>query len=184
MIYKDTIEIIANVLSRFKGVNFVKYQGDDLNNQQHNYNTIQCYIDDIAHHQFNLTTNIVRAEYQIYVLGFPEENTPESILDVQDKCYNVAINVLAYIDQQEEYKGIVRVHDYSILTLSHYTAQNNAGVKLSLVLEIPNGVNLCELDEQFNEKPYEEEKDKKITINDDEVGNIDLTPISLPKSSC
>ena len=46
MIYKDVTNALINVLSRFKGVNFVKYQSDDLNNKQHNYRTIQCYIDD------------------------------------------------------------------------------------------------------------------------------------------
>lgn len=179
MIYKDVVNIIKDALSRFKGVNFVKYQGDDLNNQQHNYKTIQCYIDDISLHQFNLTTNIVKAEYQIYILGFPENGTPDNILDVQDKCYNVAINVLAYIDTRKELEGLIRLYDYSILTLSRYTGQSNAGVKLSLILEIPNGVNLCELEDNFGE-PYEEDKDNEITINEDKVGNIDLNPIDLP----
>lgn len=182
MIYKDVVNVIKDALSRFKGVNFVKYQGDDLNNQQHNYKTIQAYIDDISLHQFNLTTNIVKAEYQVYILGFPE-NTPDSILDVQDECYNVAINVLAYIDTRPELKGLVSVYDYSILTLSRYTAQSNAGVKLSITLQIPNGVNLCELDDYFGE-PYTPDSDNEITINDDEVGEITLNPIKLPKSGC
>ena len=182
MIYKDVVNILADALSRFKGVNFVKYQGDDLNNAQHNYKTIQAYIDDISFHQFNLTTNIVKAEYQVYILGFPE-NTPESILEVQDECYNVAINVLAYIDLKPELKGLVSVYDFSILTLSRYTAQSNAGVKLSITLQIPNGVNLCELDDNFGE-PYTPEQDAEITINDKEIGEIDLNPVKLPKSGC
>ena len=135
MIYKDVVNILKDTLSRFKGVNLVKYQGDDLNNQQHNYKTIQCYIDDISHHQFNLTTNIVKAEYNIYILGFPEHDTPDDILDVQDNCYNVAINVLYYIDNLEAFKGIVRVYDYSIMSLSRFTGQANAGVRLSVVLD-------------------------------------------------
>ena len=182
MIYKDVVNVIKDALSRFKGVNFVKYQGDDLNNQQHNYKTIQAYIDDISFHQFNLTTNIVKAEYQVYILGFPE-NTPDSILEVQDECYNVAINVLAYIDTRPELKGLVSLYDFSILTLSRYTAQSNAGVKLSIILQIPNGVNLCELDDYFGE-PYTPDSDNEITINDDEVGEITLNPIKLPKSGC
>ena len=178
MIYKDVVNVIKDALSRFKGVNYVKYQSDDLNNQQHNYNTIQCYIDDISLHQFNLTTNIVKAEYQIYILGFPENQTPDAILDVQDKCYNVAINVLAWIDNREDLKGFVRIYDYSILTLSRYTAQSNAGVKLSVVLEIPNRV--CDQDE-FGE-PYVEEHDKEITIDIEDIGKIDLNPIDLRKT--
>ena len=180
MLYKDVVNILGDALSRFKGVNFVKYQGDDLNNQQHNYNTIQCYIDDISLSQFNLTTNIVKVEFEVYILGFPENQTPENILDVQDKCYNVAINVLAWIDQRPDLKGFVRLYDYSILTLSRYTAQSNAGVKLSIVLEIPNRV--CDLDD-FGE-PYTPEQDVEIDIKEDNVGEIDLKPISLPRSGC
>lgn len=181
MIFKDVVNILKDTFSRFKGVNFVKYQSADLNNSQHNYKTIQCYIDDVSLHQFNLTTNIVKAEYQIYILGFPEHDTPEDILDVQDECYNVAINVLAYIDMNKEWQGIVRVYDYSIMSLSHYTGQENAGVRLSVVLEIPNGVNLCEMDDLFGE-PYEPETDVDITVDDKEIGDLQITKIKLPKN--
>lgn len=182
MIYKQVTNIIIDTLKRFKGVNFVRYSGDDLNNQQNNYKTIQCYIDDVTHHQFNLTQNICKVEYNIYILGFAEDGTPDSILDVQDKCYDVALYTLAYLDVNDEFQGIVSVYDYDILTLSRYTEQSNAGVKLSIVLTIPNGVNLCELDEHFNDEPYPEDEDHEIDINDDEVGEIDLNPIKLPKN--
>lgn len=181
MIYKQVVDIIVDTLSRFKGVNFVKYQGDDLNNQQQNYKTLQCYVDDISLHQFNLTTNIVKAEYQIYILGFPTNESGNQVLDIQDRCYDVAIYTLAMIDNHPDFKGIVRVYDYSILTLSRYSEQSNAGVKLSVVLEIPNGVDLCQLDDMFGE-PYTPEEDKEIDLNDDEVGDITLTPIKLPKN--
>lgn len=183
MIYKDVVNVIKDALSRFKGVNFVKYTGNDLINQQNNNKTLQCWIDDISLHQFNLTTNIVKAEYQIYILGFPE-NTPDSILDVQDRCYNAAINVMAYIDTRDELKGLVSLYDYSILTLSHFSDDSSAGVKLSLVLSIPNGVDMCTMEDNFGE-PYKEEEDKKIDLDVDEVGDIDLKPIRLkPNKIC
>lgn len=183
MIYKDVVNVIKDALSRFKGVNFVKYTGDDLINQQNNNKTLQCWIDDISLHQFNLTTNIVKAEYQIYILGFPEHQTPDEILDIQDKCYNAAINVMAYIDTRDELKGLISVYDYSILTLSRFTDDSSAGVKLSLVLQIPNGVNLCELDDNFGE-PYTPDKDNDIDIEINEVGDIDLKTIDLPRNKC
>ena len=74
------------------------------------------------------------------------------------------------------------MYDYSILTLSRYTEQSNAGVKLSLVLNIPNGVNLCELDDNFNDEPYPEDPDHEIDVDEDEVGDIDITPITLPRN--
>lgn len=162
MYYKDIIDSITNVMKRFKGVNFVKYTGDDLINQQHNEKTLQCYVDDISLSQYNLTTNINKIELQVYILGFPED-TPESVLEVQDECYNAAVNILAYYDNMPEFQGILSLYDWSILTLSHYTAQNNAGVKVSIVLNVMSPINLCELDEHFGE-PYTPEQDEPIDI--------------------
>ena len=179
MIYSDVLNIMRTTLARYKGVNFVKYQSKVLNNAQGNDKTIQCYIDDLSYHQFNLTTNIVKAEYNIHILGTPTKDK-ESILEIQDKCYNIAINFLAYLDSRDEWKGLISVYDYSILTLAHYTDNDSAGVRLSVTLNIPNGVNLCELDEQFNELPYPEEEDVNIDIDEETMPDLDLKEIRLP----
>ena len=183
MIYKEVTNAIIDTLKRFKGVNFVKYTGDDLINAQNNNKTIQCWVDDISLHQFNLTQNIAKVEYQIYILGFVTGESGNTVLDVQDRCYDVALYTLAYLDNKEEFQGIISLYDYSILTLSHFSTDDSAGVKLSVVLTIPNGVNLCELDEHFGE-PYPEEKDNELNLDIEEVGDIDLKPITLPKSCC
>ena len=177
---KDITNSIINILSRFKGVNYVRYQGDDLNNQQQNHKTIQCYVDTIQLHQFNLTNDICKVEYQIYILGFPEDKSPEALLDVQDKCFDVAVYTLAYIDNMPEYKGFLRLYDYSILTLDRYSEQSNAGVKLSVVLEYPNSI--CLLEDHFNDEPYTPEQDHKIDIDENPVTEeLEIKPIKIPK---
>lgn len=175
---KDVIEILKDISLRHKGVKTFRYQSDILNNAQNNYGTFQVYVDDASFHQLNITTNIFRAEFQVYVLGFVDDDN--DVLTVQNNAYTIACDIMAYIDTQEAFQGVLSVYDYSILTLSHYTDDNSAGVKLSLVLQMPSPVNLCTLDDNFNDEPYEEEKDKEIDINDDEVGDIDLNPIHLP----
>ena len=181
--YKELIDIIMDVLSRFKGVNFVRYSGDDLNNQQHNHKTLQAYLDDVSFLQMNVTQHVAKIELNLYVLGFPED-TPESILDIQSKCYDVALYTLAYLDSMVKYYNILSLYDYSILTLSHYTAQNNAGVKVSIVLKVPDFTNQCEIDDHFGD-PYEPEKDKEIDIDTNETGDIDIKPITLrPNRRC
>ena len=181
MIYKEVTNMIIDTLKRFKGVNYVNFAGDDLINQQNNHKTLQCWVDDVSFHQFNLTQNIAKVEYQIYILGFPTGESGNTVLDIQDQCYDVALYTLAYLDIKEQFKGIISVYDYSILTLSHYSDDSSAGVKLSLVLTIPNGVNLCELDDHFGE-PYPDEPDHEIDINTDEIGDIDINPIHLPRN--
>ena len=182
MIYKQVTDIIINTLKRFKGVNYVRYVGNDLVNQQNNNKTLQCWVDDVTLHQFNLTQNIAKVEYQIYILGFTDGTSGNTVLDIQDKCYDVALYTLAYIDNNTEFKGLVSVYDYSILTLSRFSDDSSAGVKLSLVLTIPNGVNYCEIDDHFNDKPYEEDPDTPIDIPSSEINEIDINPIHLPKN--
>ena len=41
MYYKQIVDTIVSVLSRFKGVNFVRYCGEDLINAKNNHKTIQ-----------------------------------------------------------------------------------------------------------------------------------------------
>lgn len=179
---KDVINILKDISLRHKGVRTFKYQSDIYNNAQNNHKYFQVYVDDVSLHELNITTNIFKARFEVYILGFVDDDT--TILDVQNNAYTIACDIMAYIDELEALKGVLRVYDYSILTVSHYTDDDAAGVKLSLVLEMPNPVDLCTLEDNFNDEPYDEPEDTEIDINDTEVGDIDLKPINLPRSGC
>lgn len=179
---KDIIEALRHVSLTHKGVYTFRYQGDDLNNAQNNYKGYQVYVDDISLHQLNITTNIFKVEFQVYVLGHPTGESGNTILDVQNNAYTIAVDILGKIDSDDAYRGILGVYDYSILTLSHYSDDNAAGVKLSLVLQMPSPLNYCELDDNFDDEEHEEEQDHEIDVPDNEVGDIDITPIHLPKN--
>ena len=174
---KDVIEILKNISLRHKGVFTFRYQGDDLNNQQNNHKAYQVYIDDISLHELNITTNIFKARFEIYILGFVDDE--HSVLDVQNNAYTIACDIMAKIDASDEYDGVLSIYDYSILTIARYTDDQSAGVKLSLTLEMPNPVNLCTLDENFDDEPHEEEEDHKIDVDTNEVGDITINPIKL-----
>lgn len=177
---KDIIEILKNASLRHKGVRTFRYQGNDFFNQQNNHAPYQVYVDDISVHKLNITTGIFRSEFQIYILGHTDDE--KSVLDVQNEAYTIAVNIMAFIDTQEDFLGVLSVYDYSILTISHFTDDSSAGVKLSLVLQMPSPLNWCTLEENFNDEPYEEEPDKEIDIDEKEVGDLDITPIKLPRN--
>lgn len=178
MYYKQIVEALIEPLKRFKGVNYVRYTGDDLINQQNNNKTLQCWIDNISMSQYNLTTNVNKIEFQVYILGFVGQDTTS--LDVQDICYNVGVNYLTYIDNMPQFSNLVSLYDWSILTLDRFSNDNNSGVKLSVVLNVVSPINLCEYQNWFNDSPYEEDKDNPIDIDgDDELGDIDINPITL-----
>lgn len=182
MYYKDIVNTLVDVLSRFKGVNYVRYTGDDLINKQHNYKTLQCWIDNISLSQYNLTTNINKIEFQVYVLGFPTDESGNTVLDVQDQCYNLAVNFLTYIDNMPQFQNLISLYDWSIMTLDRYTEQSNAGVKISVVLNAVSPINLCEFQDWFNDEPYSGDTDTEIDIIEHNVGDIDVMPIDLPIS--
>lgn len=179
---KDVINILKDISLKHKGVRTFKYQSDIYNNAQNNHKYYQVYVDDASFHQLNITTNIFKAEFQVYILGFVDDEN--DVLTVQNNAYTIAADIMAYIDTQEAFKGVLRVYDYSILTLSHYTDDNAAGVKLSLILEMPSPVDLCTLDDNFNDEPYEDEPDAEIDLDENNIGDIDLKPIELPRTHC
>lgn len=179
---KDVIEIIRDVALRHKGVYTFRYQDDMLNNSQNNYPGYQVYVSDTSMHQLNITTNIFKAEFQIYIIGHATGESGNTILDVQNDAYTIAVDIMAMIDTMEAYRGVLSVYDYSILVLSHYTDDDSAGVKLSLVLEMPSPLNWCELDDNFDDEPHEEDPDHEIDIKTDDIGDITISPIHLKRS--
>ena len=182
MYYKEIVDAIIGVLSRFKGVNYVKYTGDDLINQQNNHKTLQCWIDNISMSQYNLTTNINKIEFQVYILGFADGTSGNTVLDVQDICYNVAVNFLTYIDNMPQFENLITLYDWSILTLDRFSDDSNAGVKVSVVLNAVSPINLCTFEDWFNDEPYTPEEDHEIDIDTDDIGEIEIHPITLRRN--
>lgn len=180
---KSFVELFKNIALRHKSVYTFRYQGDDYNNAQNNYRTYQVYMDTYSVHQLNITTNIFIGEFQLYILSQPDGTSGNTVEDVQTNAFTIAVDILGAIENWEEYKGVLSLHDYSILTLDRYSDDSSAGVKLSVVLEYPSPLNLCTLDDNFDDEPHEEEPDHEIDIDSNEVGDIDINPIKLPRNN-
>lgn len=168
----ELISVIKDTCLRHKLIKTFKYQAAIYNNAQNNYKYLQAYVDDVHYSQLLISTspNIFTVTLDLYILGFVE--TEDTILNVQDKCYDTALQIIMKLGKLEEYQSIIEVHDYSILTLSHYTDDNSAGAKATIELRVPIG--MCDLDDYFNDEPYEDEEDTDMEIN--------LNPIELPKN--
>ena len=175
--YKELIEIIKNVCLRYKGAKTFKYQDVFLNNAQNNFATLQIYLSDTTHHDLNISYNppIFKMDATLYILDHPTKEE-DSILDCQDRCYDAALNII------EEYQGILRVHDYSIMTISHYSDDDSAGVMVSIELQIPVAVDLCSYEDNFNDEPYTPEPEKEITLVEKDAPELTLKKTKLPKN--
>lgn len=177
---KDLVEIIKNVSLRHKLVKTFRYQNDTWNNAQNNYKTYQVYLDTVSMHQLNITTNIFTSSFEVYILSQPNGDSGNTVEDVQTYAFTIAVDILAALDNWEEFRGILSVYDYSLLTLSEYSDDNSSGVKLSVVLQVPSPLNLCEYEDHFNDEPYPQDEDKEIDVPTKEVGELTINPIKLP----
>lgn len=178
---KDLVDIIKDVSLKHKGVKTFRYQNKTYNNAQNNYAPFQVYLDSISYHNLNITTNIFTVEFNLYVLAQPDK-TEDGVLNVQNSAYTIAADIVAYIDYKSEYKGVVSMHDYGMMTLDHYTDDDSCGVRLSLTLEAPSPINLCQLDDNFNEEPYSGDTDTQITVDVPEEPKLsDVKTITIPK---
>lgn len=182
--YRELIEIIKDVCLRYKGTKTFRYQNVFLNNSQNNYATLQIYLSDVTHHDLNIsyTPPVFKMETTLYILDHPTKDE-DSILDCQDRCYDAALNIIAKLDNLKEYQGILRVHDYSIMTISHYSDDDSAGVMVSIELQIPVAIDLCSYEDNFNDEPYTPEPEKDITIVEKEIPDITLKKTKLPKNT-
>lgn len=162
---KSLVGVLRDCFTRHRAVGTFRYQSDDLNNAQNSFKGLQVYLDDVSEHQLNITDGTFTSEFQIMVLGHVER--PKEIIDVQDEAYTLAASVVERLDRS--YYGSLRVHDYSIMTVSHVTDDDSAGVRLTLVLQTPNPADLCS--EDIWEEPKEDENEPLLELN----------PITLPK---
>ena len=176
--YKEIINIIKDICLRYKDIETFKYQDSCFNNQQNSHKGFQVYVDDVTLSELNIETDIFKVSYEIFIL-----NNGNDILENQDKAFNIAVNLMAYLDNMPQYHGILSVYDYSILTISHYTDDDSSGVKLSLVLQVPSPLSLCTLQDNFLDEPKEEKEDKEITVKDRNDKELDVHPIKLPRNN-
>ena len=177
---KDLLGIFSNVFLRYKTVKSFSYKDITLFNQQGSDEMFQVLVEDSPFFELNITNQIFKASYEIYILSTPSKDE-SSILNVQDTAFDIAVNVIEFFDNK--FKGVMNVYDYSILLLSHFTDNDSAGVKLSIVLQVPNPVDLCRYEENFNDEPYEKpEDDKPIDLPEKIDKKISLKKTKLPST--
>lgn len=172
--YKELINHIKDLFLRYKPVYTFRYQDKVYNNAQNNYKGFQVYLEDTTYSRLNITTNIFVIELNIWILHTPGQDK-ESILNIQDTAYSIANSVLNRINYEN-----AALYDYSIVTVSHVTDDNSAGVRLTLQLQVPL-VGLCTEDEWRIEPISQDEEDKKINVQQRVDKDIKINPIKLER---
>lgn len=180
---EQIINYIGSVALKHKAVNTFKYQTRSLINQQNNNAYMEVVIEDNSYLQQIITHNIFTMTTNINILGFPKND--KEILDVQSVAMQIAVEIMAYIEQDPTFLGQLSIHDYDILLVSHFTDDDAAGVRLSLELVLPNPINLCTYMDNFDEetdiieKPTLDLTQADKAVLSDNKKTLSLKPIKL-----
>ena len=179
---KELTEYLMSTFYKHIGVQTVKYQIEQMINQQPTNRYIEVIIDDEPYLESSSNEGIMTIEYNIIILS------KEDILTAQDNALHIALDVINRIDNQRDYN--LSVGDYSFIGLADYTDDKAHGVRLSLKLIIPNPIDLCA--ENFDESKdinaedtsnditlSDEDECSNVTIVKNDNNNITLNPIKL-----
>lgn len=180
--FEDIINYIGEIALRHKAVRSFQYKKRIKINAQNNTPYMQVIVEDNSYLQLIKTNNVFTCTLNIDILGQPKDET--QILEVQNDALTVAVNIMAYIERDITYKGMLSIYDYDMLMLSEFTDDRSAGVRLSLELVLPIPIDLCTLDDNFNDEVEIVEPDDDIDLPqiENKSDELILTPIKLQKN--
>lgn len=184
---KQLIEYFQKVALMHKAVQSSKYQAKILTNAQNCNGYMQFNIDSNPYFDTLISTPNIPFTFQVNVdiLAFPKKDGSYTILDAQSDAFQIGVEWLSYIAQDDYFLGKLAVRDYQFLGIDHYTDDDSAGMRMTVQFIIPNPIDLCHYLDNFSEDfiPVEPE-DKEIDITDpnpqSEINNLELRPILLP----
>lgn len=173
--YKEIIEYLLEIALRHKAVRTAKYQSRSLINQQNNNGYMQVIIEGDVYAQYILSSGIYTMTFNIDILDFI--NADNSPLEAHSDTFQVANEIISFIENDGKYKALISVYDYSMLTISHFTDDNAFGVRVTLELQVPNPVNECTLSDNFDDEVPEEKIETITLASEDECTNTKHTRI-------
>ena len=178
--FEQIMDYIGTTALKHVAVRQYKYQKRIMINQQNNNAYMQVVIEDDPYGQYIKTNGVYTLTLNIAALGFPKADT--EILKIQSDAFQVASELIAYIDNDTTFMDRISVYDYSMLSISHFTDDNAAGQRISLELVVPNPINLCTLDDNFTDEIVLVEKDElelKDPNPESKANELVLKPIRL-----
>lgn len=177
--YKQIIDFILHTALSHKAVNTAKYLDRQLINAQPTNAYIQFILEDSPYAQYHLSNNTFTVTYSADIVGFTSKDM--NISEIQSLCYQIGLEVLAKIVRNKDMQRYISLYDYSFLALSHFTDDDSAGQRLTFELVVPNFVDNCSLDDNFEEVEIEERGEDEVTLLPPAItpSELDLNPIKL-----
>lgn len=171
-----------------KAVNSSRYDARILTNAQNSNGYMQFNIDSSPFFDTLISVPNIPFTFQlnIDILGFPRKDGTYSILDAQSDAFQIGIEWLHYIRQDDTFMGQLAVRDYQFLGFDHFTDDDAAGMRLTVQFVLADPISLCTFMDNFSTEyiPAEHEDIPEIDITDpnppSEINDLVLRPILLP----
>lgn len=155
--------------------------GQDLINAQNNNSTIQLWVEDNIYSEYIVTKDLLKVQINIDIL---DVLTPDkTILDIHNTTAKMCIVLMKLIE--ENYRYMVNIYDYNILSVSRYTDDVSYGSRMSLWLHIPSPIDDCSIENYIDGlNKYDELLDDSIDIKypSIDINDIDINPIKLKRN--
>ena len=179
---KNIVYAIKEQAEHIKGIKFFRYEGQDLINAQNNNSTIQIWVEDNIFSEYIVTKDLIKVQLNIDILD--KLNEDNDVLDIHNNTNNICIILMKLI--QENYKYMVNIYDYNMITVSRYTDDELYGTRLSLYLHIPSPINECNITDYIDEtneyEVYYYNDDISINVPQIDIDKIDIKPIKLKRN--
>lgn len=181
--FKEIIEYILSVALRHKAVRYGRYMGRKFINEQNSHGYMQFVIEDDPYTQRLLEKNLSTMTLNIDILGFPRDGY--GVADAQSDAFQIAHEVMAFIEADPAYQGLLSVHDYSLLSVARFDDNESAGQRLTLEIVIPDATDLCTLADNFDDEPHIEPAPEDTGISEGcpaPSEDVVLKPIRLKRT--
>lgn len=145
---KEVIDYILDIASKHKEINYVEYGDRSLFNRSNENKSYQFFIEDVNYlRQENEGIN--QLELNCYILGFVDDT--KNNLDIQDEALHIWSDIYQYLDNDADIQ--ISIGDFDLLSLSEYTTDKDAGIRITLRLYVPNVVDKCSYLDNFDFEP-------------------------------
>lgn len=102
----------------------------------------------------------------------------------QNLCHSIALNFIARLRQMiknGEIGYVTGIDSWNFMTLKHWYDNDADGVRVTLVIEVKNDINYCDIDEHFDEEKEFDIKKYLPEIETDEASGCAVFENKLPK---
>lgn len=102
----------------------------------------------------------------------------------QNLCYHIALNFIAKIRQllkNGELTDISSIQSWNFVTLKHWSDNDCDGIRCTLVLNVKNEINFCDVEEHFDEEKEFDIKKYLPDVETDDAQGCVVFDNKLPK---